>query len=106
MAKEVISGATPLAAVSAIAFDTETTGLDPANDRIIEMGAIAIRRSAVVASDTFSSFVKPGIPVLYMSGYTNDIISHRGVIADGIWFLQKPFSPNDLTRKVRELLDR
>ena len=45
------------------------------------------------------------LKVLFMSGYTDDIISHRGVLGDGIQFIQKPFSVNGLTAKVREVLD-
>jgi CheY-like chemotaxis protein len=49
---------------------------------------------------------KPGIKVLFMSGYTADAIAHRGVLDKGIQFLQKPFSLEALARKVREVLDR
>jgi len=47
----------------------------------------------------------PEMKVLYMSGYTDDVIAHHGVINEGIHFLQKPFAPGDLVRKVREVLD-
>jgi signal transduction histidine kinase/ActR/RegA family two-component response regulator len=43
--------------------------------------------------------------VLYMSGYTDDTIVRRGVLEQGIHFLPKPFAPDGLTRKVREVLD-
>lgn len=49
--------------------------------------------------------VVPGIRVLFMSGYTSDIISHHGIMEKGINFLHKPFSPADLAGKVREILD-
>lgn len=49
--------------------------------------------------------VQPGVPVLFMSGYTNDEIVRRGLVHPGAPFLQKPFSPETLARKVRELLD-
>ena len=39
-----------------------------------------------------------------MSGYTNDAIVHHGVLEPGIFFLQKPFSQEALTRKLREVL--
>jgi CheY-like chemotaxis protein len=48
--------------------------------------------------------MRPGTQVLYMSGYTDSAIGHHGVLEPGIAFLQKPFSADDLTRKVRSLL--
>jgi CheY-like chemotaxis protein len=49
--------------------------------------------------------IRPGLPVLFMSGYTNDEIIRRGLVSPGVPFLQKPFSPEDLATKVREVLD-
>jgi CheY-like chemotaxis protein len=48
---------------------------------------------------------RPGLKVLYMSGYTEDAISHHGVLDPGIAFLNKPFSSESLGRKIREVLD-
>jgi PAS domain S-box-containing protein len=50
--------------------------------------------------------MRPGTEVLYTSGYTDSAIGHHGVLEPGIAFLQKPFSADDLTRKVRSLLDQ
>ncbi|MGK2907740.1 MAG: PAS domain S-box protein [Desulfuromonadales bacterium] len=49
--------------------------------------------------------LRPDMKVLFLSGYTADIISSQGVIEDEIHFLQKPFSFEALTAKVREVLD-
>jgi signal transduction histidine kinase len=48
---------------------------------------------------------QPDMPVLYMSGYTDEAIVQHGVLEAGINFLQKPFSPGALALKVREVLD-
>jgi hypothetical protein len=41
-----------------------------------------------------------------MSGYTNNVIAHRGVLDQGVAFIQKPFSIRALATKVREVLAR
>jgi two-component system, cell cycle sensor histidine kinase and response regulator CckA len=49
--------------------------------------------------------IHPGIRVLYMSGYTDGVIAHHGVLDAGLAYLQKPFTADFLARKVREVLD-
>ncbi|HQP97307.1 MAG TPA: PAS domain S-box protein [bacterium] len=46
----------------------------------------------------------PSIQCLFMSGYTADVIAHRGVLDEGVQFIQKPFSSADLAIKVQEAL--
>ena len=48
---------------------------------------------------------RPGIRVLYMSGYPGDAVVQHGALPHGSAFLQKPFSPDGLARKVRDVLD-
>lgn len=47
----------------------------------------------------------PEVKVIFMSGYTDTTVGHHGVISEETAFLQKPFSPKVLARKVREVLD-
>ena len=48
----------------------------------------------------------PQMKTIYMSGYTDDSIAHRGILAPGLNFIEKPFSPAGLARRVREVLDK
>lgn len=48
---------------------------------------------------------QPGLKVLFMSGYTDNAIVHHGILDQGIAFIQKPFLPDDLARKVRDVLE-
>ncbi|HEY0462870.1 MAG TPA: response regulator, partial [Polyangiaceae bacterium] len=47
--------------------------------------------------------MRPELKVLYMSGYANDALVNHSVVERGFVFLQKPFAPLELVRKVREL---
>jgi PAS domain S-box-containing protein len=48
---------------------------------------------------------RPNLRCLYMSGYTAEAVAHHGVLHEGVHFLQKPFSVQDLAAKLREALD-
>jgi PAS domain S-box-containing protein len=50
--------------------------------------------------------IRPSTPVVLMSGYTRDAMMHSAELTDGMLFVEKPFTPEALTRKVREALDR
>jgi two-component system, cell cycle sensor histidine kinase and response regulator CckA len=61
-----------------------------------------------MSGKTLAGFIQTLFPtsaVLFISGYTDNAIVHHGQLDPGIIFLQKPFSPAALTRKVREVLD-
>jgi DNA-binding response OmpR family regulator len=48
---------------------------------------------------------QPDLRVLFMSGYTDEVISRHGVLDPGVDFIQKPFSPRALVSRVREVVD-
>ena len=48
---------------------------------------------------------RPGIRVLFVSGYANEAIVHQGVLDPGVAYLPKPFTADALARKVREVID-
>ncbi len=49
---------------------------------------------------------RPDVRVLYMSGFSQDEIGRNGVLDEGIDFIAKPFTPDALRRRVREVLTR
>jgi two-component system, cell cycle sensor histidine kinase and response regulator CckA len=48
--------------------------------------------------------LRPQTRILFMSGYTSDVIAHRGVLEGDVDYMQKPFTPETLARKIREIL--
>jgi DNA-binding response OmpR family regulator len=50
--------------------------------------------------------IRPRTKVIFTSGYTADLISNRKIIEEGMDYLSKPFMPQELFRKIREVLDR
>jgi PAS domain S-box-containing protein len=49
--------------------------------------------------------LKPGLRVLFMSGYSGDAVARHGIIPDGVAFLSKPFGPAELAHRVRQALE-
>lgn len=56
-----------------------------------------------LARNLFSIY--PGIKRLFMSGYTANVIAHHGVLDEGVHFMQKPFTMDELAAKIREVLE-
>ena len=49
--------------------------------------------------------IRPGLPVMFVSGYTDDVVLQHRLGADDVHFLAKPYSPDALVQRVREVLD-
>ena len=50
--------------------------------------------------------ILPKLKILFMSGYTANVIAHHGVLDEGVNFIQKPFTMKDLVTKIRKVLDK
>lgn len=74
-------------------------GIDLLLTEVIMAGPSGTRLAEVLRS------IRPEIGVLFMSGYAEDTIVSQGVLAPGVAYLQKPFTPTSLARKVREVLE-
>ncbi len=77
-----------------------TTGVNLLLTDVVLAGGLNGRELAAEAEQC-----APGIPVLYMSGYTEDAITHHGRLDADAELLQKPFRRTDLARAVRKVLD-
>jgi CheY-like chemotaxis protein len=51
------------------------------------------------------SQTRPDLPIIFMSGYTDDDLARRGLLQAGAPYLEKPFSPQALIRTVQDVLD-
>ena len=71
------ASATPLLALDAVAFDTETTGLDPARARIVELGAVRLAAGRVNGNDCFHTLIDPREPIPPASTKIHGIDSAR-----------------------------
>jgi PAS domain S-box-containing protein len=78
-----------------------------AQDRIslILMDVIMPRKNGPEAYETISR-MRPGVKVLYSSGYTADFIKNRGISEDDFELIMKPVQPVELLRKVRQMLEK
>ncbi len=93
----VLSATHPDEALSV--FGAHDKGIDMLLTDVVMPGYDGIQLHKIMCRDS------PELPVLFMSGYTDRSILEEGVLSPGIPFIQKPFSPAQLVRKVRSVLD-
>lgn len=95
---------------SVLSAATPTEAIDIANS---DVGKIHLLMTDVVMPKMNGrelaekmAVIYPKIKLLFMSGYTANVIAQHGVLGEGVAFIQKPFSTQDLTEKLREVLDK
>jgi len=86
----------------------EAVGVYRRNGNEIAMAVLDVVMPKLGGKQAYDEMTKlsPGLKVLFLSGYSADAIHDSFVLHQGIPFLQKPFGPEALARKVREVLDR
>lgn len=87
------------------------SGLGEAMELAAKAGKVNLFLTDVIMPDTNGRqayetmlAVYPDLKVLYMSGYTSDLISVQGILEDGVYFIAKPFTERDLGAKIQEVL--
>lgn len=93
--------------VTTVGSGEESLELIPQEAQKIDLLLTDLVLPGINGRDLFDKLVmvNPRLKVLYMSGYTQDVISHHGILDEGIHFIQKPLTIDSLSRKVREVLD-
>lgn len=94
----VLAGATPSEAVQLAKASPRPIDLLLTDVVMPEMNGLDLARDL--------SSLYPKLKLLFMSGYTANVIAHHGVLDPGVHFIQKPFSIKNLAVKIRSVLDR
>ena len=86
----------------------EAVALEKAHDGKIDLVLTDVVMPGMSGSDVAIALTaaRPGVSVLYMSGYTDDSIVHHGVLDEGVAFLQKPVLPTPLLAAIRNALGK
>ncbi len=93
----VLAASTPREAIDLASEHTEVIHLLMTDVVMPEMNGRDLAKNLLA--------IHPKLKVLFMSGYTANIIVHQGVLDQGVQFIQKPFAIDDMAIKVREVLD-
>jgi two-component system, cell cycle sensor histidine kinase and response regulator CckA len=93
--------------VIAAASPNEAIGLAQKYSREIQLLLVDVIMPEMSGRELSEQIIRlrPGLKILFMSGYTADVIAHRGVLDQGLHFIQKPFSSKELASKVREAIE-
>jgi len=91
----VLAAATPGEALALIGGDDADIRMMLTDVVMPEMSGRELMEKAIA--------LRPGLKVLFMSGYTSNVIAHHGVLDEGVHFIQKPFRKDDLARKIAEV---
>lgn len=97
-------GYTPLAAGSPRDAIAQLTDYDGKIDMVITDVIMPEMNGRDLADHLLT--IQPDLKCLFMSGYTANVISHRGVLDAGVNFMQKPFTSKELASRVRQVLDK
>jgi len=81
----------------------ELTGQHPGTIDLLVTDVIMPGMTGKEMADALS-LMRPEMKVLFISGYSGEVIAHRGVLDAGVAYLGKPFTPSVLAAKVREVL--
>ena len=107
--RELVSNILEKHGYSVITADTNEKLIEVLNDHdgVIHMLLTDVIMPDMNGKELFERLkpIYPEMKVIYMSGYTGDIIAHHGILDDGVYFIQKPFTMSMLTDKIRDVLD-
>jgi PAS domain S-box-containing protein len=94
--------------VLAAATPSEATELAEAHGRDICLMISDVIMPAMNGQELATQIrrIKPDLKCLFMSGYTADVIARQGILHEGVHFLQKPFSNDELATKIRDVLEQ
>ena len=108
--RELITQSLQAAGYTVLAAGTGGEGLEVARNHA---GAVDLLITDVIMPDMNGralaerlAAMRPDLPTLFISGYTSNVIAQHGVLEEGVEFLEKPFTRQDLLTKARAVLNK